>query len=86
MVLNEDVDALLASLVDDVLVMSQLLNSGLGDEDVDATLNSVQGDRVVAGVRSEDSDGIAGGKAVDGGLVGIGILLVVGRERLEGGV
>lgn len=53
---------------------------------MDATLNGVLGDGEVSRVRGEDCDGIAGAEGVDSGLVGIGIDLVVGRERVEGGV
>jgi hypothetical protein len=53
---------------------------------VDATLNGVLCDGEVSGVWGEDCDGIAWAEGIDGGLVGIGIDLVVGWERVEGGV
>lgn len=82
-VLDEDVDALLVGALDELDVVLQQLDGGLGDEDVDAALNGVEGDGEVGGVRGEDGDGVAGAQGVDGGLVGFGVLLVVGGEGGE---
>jgi len=67
-------------------VVLEQLDGGLGEEDVDAALDGVEGDGVVGGVRGEDGDGVAGLEAVDGGLVGVRVDLVVGGEGVERGV
>lgn len=85
-VLDVDEDAGFAGFVEQVLVLAEELHRGLGDHYVDLALNGVQGDRVVSGVGCEDGDGVAGGEGVDGCLVGVCIALVVGGERVEGGV
>lgn len=85
-VLDEDVDALFGGLLRQLDVVLQQLDGGLGDEDVNAALDGVEGDGEVRGIRCEDGDGVAGLELVDGGLVGVGVDLVVCRERVEGGV
>lgn len=80
MVLDKDVDALLLGGLNESLVVLELLDSGLGEQDVDAALNGVEGDGVVSGIGCEDGDGVTGLQGVNGGLVGVGVLLVVGRE------
>lgn len=85
-VLNEDVDALLLGLLDELLVIRQKLDGGLSDEDVDATLNGVEGNREMRRIGCEDCDGVASLEAIDGGLVGFGVLLVIGGERVERGI
>lgn len=86
MVLDEDVDALFLGAADQLLVVLELLDGGLGDEDVDAALDGVEGNGEMGRVRGEDGDGVAGLEAVDGGLVGVGVFLVVGGEGVERGV
>ena len=78
-VLDKNVDALLPGALDELLVVIELLHGGLGQQDVDAALDGIEGDRVVARVRSEDGDGVAGLEAVNGRLVGVWVLLVIGR-------
>lgn len=79
-VLDKDVDALLLGGLNESLVVLELLDSGLGEQDVDAALNGVEGDRVVSSIGCEDGDGVTGLQGVNCGLVGVGVLLVVGRE------
>ena len=52
-------------------MLGEELDGRFGEEDVDASLDRVQGDRVVGGVGGEDRDGITGGEGVNGGLVGV---------------
>lgn len=85
-VLDVDEDAVLAGLLEEGEVVLQQLCGGLGDHDVDFTLDGVQGNGEVGGVRSEDGDGAAGLQGVDCCLVGVGIGLVVGGEGLEGNI
>lgn len=86
MVLDEDVDALCGGAAQQVLVVGEMLDGGLGEKDVDAALDGVAGDGVVRGVGGEDGDGVAGAQGVNGGLVGIGVDGIVGGEGGEGGV
>ncbi|KAH6611314.1 hypothetical protein Trco_001334 [Trichoderma cornu-damae] len=85
-VLDEDEDAPLAGPARELGVVLQQLDGGLGDQDVDAALDGVQRDGEVRGIRREDGDGVAGPEEVDGGLVGVGVDSVVGREGVEGRV
>lgn len=86
MVLDEDVDALGLGPARQLLVVLEQLDGGLGDEDVDAALDGVEGDGEVRRVGGEDGDGVAGLELVDGGLVGVGVDRVVVGERVERGV
>jgi hypothetical protein len=85
-VLDEDVDALGLGPARQLLVVLEQLDGGLGDEDVDAALDGVEGDGEVRRVGGEDGDGVAGLELVDGGLVGVGVDRVVVGERVERGV
>ncbi len=85
-VLDEDVDALCLGPLDELLVVLEQLDGGLGDEDVDAALDGVEGNGEMGRVRGEDCDGVAGLERVNGRLVGVGVLLVVGGEGVERGV
>jgi hypothetical protein len=82
-VLDEDEDAVLARLLEEVQVVRQQLGGRLGDQDVDLALDRVQRDRVVRGVRREDGDGRARCERVDGRLIGLRVGLIVGREGFE---
>lgn len=86
MVLYKDVDALGPCRADQLEVLIELLDGRLGEENVDASLDGVLGNGIMAGIGREDGDGIAGLETVNGGLVGVGILDVVGWERVEGAV
>lgn len=85
-VLDEDVDALCARAPQQLLVVGQALDGRLGDEDVDAAVDGVEGDVEVRRVRGEDCDCVAGREGVDGGLVGSRVAVGVGGERVEGRV
>jgi hypothetical protein len=61
-------------------MLAQNLDGRLGQENVDAALNGILGDGVVGRVGSEYGNGIARGKGVNGGLVGVRINLVVSWE------
>jgi len=66
------------------LVVCEGFDSWFGDQDVDAALDSVEGDGVVGCVWCEDCDCIAGGEGVDGGFVSFGVFGVVRRVGIEG--
>lgn len=53
------------------------LDGRLCDQDVDLSLNSIEGNRVVRSVGREDSDCVAGGEGVNGGLVGFSVARVI---------
>lgn len=53
---------------------------------MDLALDGIEGDWEVSRIGGEDGDGVARRKLVNGRLVRIGISLVIGRERLEGGI
>lgn len=86
MVLDEDVDVLLAGLGDQVLVVGKLLDGRLCEKNVDAALNGVKSNWVVARVWGEDGDGVSGLEQVDCGLVGIRVLGVIGGIGLKRGI
>lgn len=52
---------------------------------MNAALNGVQRNGVVCRVGGEDCDGVARRESVNGRLVGVGILLVVGGEAVKVG-
>lgn len=85
-VLDKDVHTLFAGAPQQVLVMGELLDGGLGEKHMDAALDGVQRNGIVRRVGGEYGDGVAGGETVNGRLVGVWVLLVVGREAVEGGV
>jgi hypothetical protein len=85
-VLDEDEDAVLARGFYQCQVIPQSLGGGLGDQDVVSALNGIQSNWVVCRVWGEDCDGRALGQDVNCRLVGVGVGLVVGRERGEGSV
>ena len=64
--------------------MSEGLDSGFRDQDVDLAFYGIQSDGVVCCVWSEDCDGVAGREGVDGGFVGVGVDFVVCGEGGEG--
>lgn len=76
-VLDVNVDTLLLSEINQLLVLLEDLDSGLGDHDMDAALNGVLCDGEVGRVGGEDCDGIARLESVNGGLVSVGVDLVV---------
>lgn len=53
---------------------------------MNTSFDGIHGDGEVSRVRGEDCNGITGRESVDCLLVGFGIALVVGRERVEGRV
>lgn len=55
-VLNEDEDAMLSRLFEEVEVVVEELGCGLGDEDVDLALDGIERNGVVRRVRSENGD------------------------------
>lgn len=61
-------------------VVGEELGCGLGNEDVDAALDGVQGDGEVGGVWGEDGDGGTGLEGIDGRLVGFRVGFVVCGE------
>lgn len=85
MVLDEDIDAVLLGGFDQLEVVREELDGGLGDEDVDAALDGVYGNGVMSGVRSKDGDGIAGVEGVDGLLIGVRIDSIL-RVGVKGGI
>ena len=50
---------------------------------MDLPFDGIESDRVVRCVRGKDRDCVAGGEAIDGGLVGIWVFGVVWRVRVE---
>lgn len=65
------------SYLGETQVVVELLHGRLGHQDVDLASQCILGNGEVGGVRSEDSDGVAGGEGVDGRLV------CEGEERLS---
>lgn len=86
MVLHEDEDAMLPRLLEQFQVLGEELRRGLGDEDVDAALDGVEGDGIVRGVRGEDGECGSFGQSVDCGLVGVWVGGGVRRIGREGDV
>ena len=84
MVLDKDIDAFCGGAGDEFLMMRQELDGGLGEEDVNTALEGVEGDGVVRLIWGEDGDAIARFEGVNGGFVGVWILLIICRERAEG--
>lgn len=66
--------------------MLESLDCWLGDEDVNLSLDGVEGDWIVGGIGCENCDGIAWGESIDCLLVCLRVSLVVGWEGFEGGV
>ena len=83
MVLDEYVDTLLGGFRDQGLMLLKELNGWLCEQDMDPALNGIKGDGVVSRIRGKDSDGITRLQLVNCSLIGIRVLLVVRRERVE---
>lgn len=87
MVFHEHENAFGLGFPQEVDVLGEEFRRGLGDEDVDAALDGVEGYGVVRRVGREDRDGIAGREGVDGGFVGFRVAGGgVGGEGGEGSV
>ena len=64
-----------------------MLDSRFRDEDMDSTLDCIEGYGVVGRVRSENVDSIAWRERVDGGFVEFWVpRSLVGRDRIKGDV
>lgn len=85
-VLDVDEDIVFLGGFEEVLVVLEELDGGLGDEDVVAAFDGVEGDGVVGCVGGEDGDGAALGEGVDGVLVGVRVALAFLGVFLEGDV
>lgn len=83
-VFDVDEDVMLLGFAEEVDVVGEELGCGFGDHDVDAALDGVEGDRVVGGVWREDGYRVARGQSIDGGFIGFGVALIVGRVGCEG--
>lgn len=81
--LDKDEDSLLLGLANQFLVLFEEFHCGFGDEDMDAALDGVERDGVVSRVWGEDGDGVAGTKTVNGRLVSVRVLLVVGGKGFK---
>lgn len=85
-VLNVHEDIVLAGFLEEMLVFGKELDGGLGDHDMDLTLDGIEGDRVMCWVGSEDCNCIAGTESIDCFLVGFWIPLFITGEGVEAGI